>query len=337
MRKHHIRLSNILQNDRYRLTATYLVIIMGLTLVFSSVIYAVSSSQFDKQLPAAVDPFVMNNRYYDVHNLLEERANEARIELVIWLVLLNIVTGIAGIFFSYFLARKTLEPIEQAMQAQAQFVSDASHELRTPLTALQLSNEVALRKKKLQLPEAKELLAYNVSETVKLRTLTDALLGFTKQQDESPLVREADVSTVLSSAIASFTPVAKAKHITIEYVPVPLKVTTNTQAVEQILRILLDNAVKYSSEHSAVVISVSKKRQQVVITVEDRGIGIAKRHQEKIFDRFYRVDSSRSSQHSNGSGLGLAIAKSLAEKNGFGLSVSSEEGKGSKFTIQIPQ
>lgn len=337
MRKLQTLVTKKLQNDRYRLAATYLVIIMGLTLVFSSVIYAVSSSQFDRQLPTAVDPFVMNNRYYDVHNLLEERANEARIELIVWLVILNVVTAIGGAFFSYFLARKTLEPIEQAMQTQAQFVSDASHELRTPLTALQLTNEVALRKKKLQLSEAKELLSYNLAETKKLRTLTDALLGLAKQKREVAALESIDASSVVMSAIESFTPVAKQKHITIQYQPKAIIVRTNRHAAEQVIRILLDNAITYSPEHASVTVLTTEDERYIEITIADEGVGISKEHQEKIFDRFYRIDTSRSSQHSSGNGLGLAIAKSLAKKHGFGLSVTSDIGKGSSFTVQIPR
>ena len=310
---------------------------MGLTLVFSSVIYAVSSSQFDRQLPYTVDPFVMNNRYYDVHNLLEERAHEARIELIAWLVVLNVVTAISGTFFSYFLARKTLEPIEQAMQAQAQFVSDASHELRTPLTALQLSNEVALRKKNLHLSEAKELLSYNLAETIKLRTLTDALLNLAKSTSAEQTMVRFDVSSAITSAVESFIPVAAAKNSTIEFSNIETNVVTNRQAVEQIIRILLDNALTYSSENTVVTIEVNVQEQHIAITVKDQGIGISKEHQQKIFDRFYRVDTSRSSQHSNGNGLGLAIAKSLAEKHGFGLRVTSDIGNGSSFTVQIPR
>ncbi len=328
------------KGDTRRLAATYLVIIMGLTVIFSTVIYTISSSQFDRPLPpnsSRSQQFLFNNngQYYSIQDLIEQRADEARAELIGWLVILNVTVLVGGAFFSYFLARKTLEPIETAMEAQSQFVSDASHELRTPLTALQVTNEVALRKKKLSIDEAKELIEYNLAETIKLRNLSDALLGLAKQ-DASDITREQfDVAPVIQSAVESFEPIAKDKSITIKQDVVSVFVMANQPALEHVVRILIDNAVKYSPQNSTVTISVKNEAANVVVSVRDQGPGIDAKHQTKIFDRFYRVDESRSSQHIEGSGLGLAIAKSIAEKHGFGLSVSSKPGRGAEFKIIV--
>jgi hypothetical protein len=127
-------LSNKVKGDTRRLAATYLVIIMGLTIIFSSVIYGISSSQFDRPLSPRspqsqqqMYQFNSNGQYYSIQDLIEKRADEARAELIGWLFILNLTVLIGGAFFSYFLARKTLEPIEAAMEAQSRFVSDASH------------------------------------------------------------------------------------------------------------------------------------------------------------------------------------------------------------------
>jgi len=328
------------KGDTKRLAATYLVIIMGLTVIFSGVIYGITSSQFDRPLPPNSNRsqqllFNSGGHYYSIQDLIEQRAEEARAELIASLFILNLVVLIGGAFFSYFLARKTLQPIEAAMEAQSQFVSDASHELRTPLTALQVTNEVALRKKKLNIEEAKELIEYNLAETIKLRNLSDALLGLARQ-DASEISREQfDVAPVIQSAVESFEPIAKNKSITIKQVIPSVSVMANQQALEHIVRILVDNAVKYSPENSIITISAKEDSAHVVISIRDEGPGIDVKHQTKIFDRFYRVDESRSSQNIEGSGLGLAIAKSIALRHGFGLSVHSKPGKGAEFTVRI--
>lgn len=308
---------------------------MSLTIVFSSVIYVISSSQFDRPLPSRVTQDWDYQYEYSVQDLFDQRADEARAELIAWLVLLNVTVLVGGAFFSYFLARKTLEPIEAAMQAQSQFVSDASHELRTPLTALQVTNEVALRKKKLSINDARDLIEYNLAETIKLHNLSEALLGLAKQENESTTSEEFDVSTMIDSAVESFKPLADDKSITIYKDASAARITANKSALEHILRILLDNAIKYSPENSSITILAKNEPSNVVISVRDEGPGIAAKHQTKIFDRFYRVDESRSSQNIEGTGLGLAIAKTIALRNGFGLSVQSTPGKGAEFSIRV--
>ena len=335
MRSLHEFLSSGIKKNTRRLAATYLVIIMSLTVVFSSVIYVISSSQFDRPLPSRVTQDWDYQYEYNVQDLFDQRADEARADLIASLVLLNMTVLVAGAFFSWFLARKTLEPIEAAMQAQSKFVSDASHELRTPLTALQVTNEVALRKKKLSIDDARELIEYNLAETIKLHNLSEALLGLAKQENENTASEEFDVSTMIDSAVESFKPLADDKSITIHKNAPAARITANKSALEHTLRILLDNAIKYSPENSSITILAKNEPSNMVISVRDEGPGIAAKHQTKIFDRFYRVDESRSSQNIEGSGLGLAIAKTIALRNGFGLSVQSAPGKGAEFSIRI--
>lgn len=327
-----------LKGDTGRLAATYLVIIFGLTLIFSSVIYVISSSQFDRPL----SPRGHMSQLYDfddvtrsgVQQLFDERADQARANLLLSLFVLNVVVLFGGAFFSYFLARKTLEPIEAAMDAQARFVSDASHELRTPLTALQVTNEVALRKKKLSIIEAKDLIGHNLAETVKLRTLSEALLGLAGQKGADTSKTKLNVAEVVLDAVQTLSPLADSKHITVEHDIPAVNVMANQAALTQVLRILLDNAIKYSPDGSTVAIAVMGDRD-VSISVTDQGPGIAHEHQSKIFDRFYRVDESRSSNHVEGSGLGLAIAKAIADRHGYKISVHSEAGKGATFRVSL--
>jgi two-component system sensor histidine kinase CiaH len=330
-----------LKGDTGRLVATYLAIIMCLTLVFSGVIYSISSSQFDRPLPPRgqngsnnfqVDEFTRSG----LEDLFEERAKQARAELLVSLLVLNIAVLVGGAFLSYYLARRTLEPIEAAMEAQGRFVSDASHELRTPLTALQVTNEVALRKKKLTLAEAKELIGYNLAETVKLRSLSDALLGLAKQESADASKSDVKLAEAVLDAVQTLEPLATDKRISIHHDVPAMAIVGNQSAITQILRILLDNAIKYSPEASAVNVTVASAQHETIVSVQDEGPGVAAQHMPHIFDRFYRVDESRSSLNGQGSGLGLAIAKAIADKHGYVITATSQVGTGSTFSLHVP-
>lgn len=328
-----------LKGDTGRLAATYLAIIFGLTIVFSAVIYSISSARFDRPLPPRTQiggMYYMNDSIRSgVQELFNDRADQARSDLLVSLVVMNLTVLVGGAFFSYYLARKTLEPIETAMEAQTRFVSDASHELRTPLTALQVTNEVALRKKKLTLSEAKDLIGHNLAETVKLHTLTDALLGLAGQANTETSKSKLNIAEVILDVVQTLTSLADSKRISIMHDIPASTVSANQSAVTQILRILLDNAIKYSPNGSTVTLSVATDHD-LTISVTDQGPGIAPENQTKVFDRFFRVDESRSSRHVEGNGLGLSIAKSIADRHGYAIGLTSKVGKGSTFSLTIP-
>ncbi len=311
---------------------------MGMSILFSVIIFTVSSNQLGRPLglgpekigisrPMIADPIIKD--------LMEKRATDGRKELFWSLVSLNTIILIGGAAFSHVLAKKTLRPIELAMDSQSQFVSDASHELRTPLTALQITNEVALRKKALTKNEIKELLTNNIVEVEKLKDLTGALLGLVRYDKNGYNLIYTPLQQAIAEAMESVIVIAQQKGITVEdKIPI-LDVMAHKASLLQLLRILLENAVKYSPNNSQVTLTADKKGNDVYIKIADKGIGISESDQEKIFDRFYRADQSRSKIKADGYGLGLAIAKTICERQGMKLSVKSELGKGSVFTIHV--
>ncbi len=329
-----------LNGDTGRLAATYLAIIFALTLVFSSIIYAIGVSQLERPLPQYVqsgvtmqfDEFTRSNIEY----LLHERANQAKTEMLLSLVFLNLTVLISGAFFSYYLARKTLEPIEATMEAQAQFVTDASHELRTPLTALQLTNEVALRKKKLSLADAKELISHNLTETIKLRTLSEALLGLARQESADTTTTRVSLKAITAPVIETLQPLSHDRHMSIVNTVQSDSVRLNEAAVTQIFKVLLDNAVKYSHQGATITVSSQQDDLAAYLSVHDDGPAIPAEHQAAIFKRFYRVDESRSSSNTEGTGLGLAIATAIAQRHGYTLSLTPKAAKGNTFVLRIP-
>ena len=320
------------QQRVWRLALSYLAVIMTLSLVFSLIIYAITSVQLNRPLPPgehAQQPPELVERQFN--RRLEQRNRETRGSVIVSLAALNGVMLLVGYWLSLLLARRTLAPIERAMRAQVQFVSDASHELRTPLTALMTTNEVALRKKTLDEKKVRAVFQRNIDEVEKLRELTDNLLRLTQVDNQQIEKQAVDMAKLVRDTVDRYQPVADKKQVVLDMQVAPTKHTVAVTAVTQILGTLIDNAVKYSSSGSTVVIRLDGQTLSVV----DQGIGIAKEDQARIFDRFYRSDEARTRGHSSGYGLGLAIAKAVADNHSYQLSVKSEAGQGSTFSLHF--
>ena len=314
------------------LALSYLAVIMTLSLVFSVIIYIITAVQLNRPLPPgehSQQPPELAERQFN--RRLERRNSETRGSVVMSLIVLNGVMLLVGYWLSLLLARRTLEPIERAMRAQVQFVSDASHELRTPLTALMTTNEVALRKKTLDEKKARAVFQRNIDEVEKLRELTDNLLQLTQVDNQQIEKQAVDMAELIRDTVDRYQPVADKKQLALDMQVVSVTHVVAVAAVTQILGTLIDNAIKYSPPGSTVVIRLDGQTLSVV----DQGIGIAKQDQAKIFDRFYRSDEARTRGQNSGYGLGLAIARAVADKNGYQLSVKSEPGRGSTFSLHF--
>jgi two-component system sensor histidine kinase CiaH len=327
-----------------RLAASYLFIIMVMSLSFSVVSYNTSSHALGGQLPP--DSLFQDDRRIGggfsasprVNAFISDRIDEGRHDLLMRLITTNALVLVGGGALSYYLARRTLKPIEDSMEAQSQFISDASHELRTPLTTMQTTNEVALRDKKLGIAEARTVLAQNVEEVEKLKVLTDGLLKLAKQDEDGVTLTRIPVNLqdVTSEAMNRVMQQALDKNISVEDESRPITVLGSQQALVQILVILLDNAIKYSPSDSTVRVRTVEKAKHVLMSVRDEGPGIRPYDLRKIFDRFYRADQSRSNQHVPGNGIGLALAKKIVEQQNGEIIATSTIGKGSVFTIKLP-
>jgi len=315
-----------------RLALSYLAVIMTLSLVFSVIIYIITAAQLNRPLPPgehSQQPPAMFETQFNLR--LERRNSETRGSVVMSLIVLNGVMLLIGYWLSLLLARRTLAPIERAMRAQVQFVSDASHELRTPLTALMTTNEVALRKKTLDEKKVRTVFQCNIDEVEKLRELTDNLLQLTQVDNQQIEKQAVDMAKLVRDTVDRYQPVADKKQVVLDVQVPSVNHVVAVMSVTQILGTLIDNAIKYSPPGSTVVIRLDGQTLSVV----DQGIGIAKQDQAKIFDRFYRSDEARTRGHNSGYGLGLAIAKAVADKNGYQLSVKSEAGQGSTFSLHF--
>jgi signal transduction histidine kinase len=271
----------------------------------------------------------------DIENEIYE---EARQRILLQLIEVNlgilITAGISG----YFLAGRTLKPIELMVNEQKRFVADASHELRTPLTVMKTETEVALREKNLDLKDAKVLLKSNLEEVDKMQSLSNYLLELSRYEDKNnkPPMEKLNLEEIVKSVVQKLTPVAKKGNIEIITDVQHMEIMANRESIVELLSILLDNAIKYSHQGSKVIISIKKDKGAAIISIKDFGIGIKENELPFIFNRFYRADTSRSKVKTDGYGLGLSIAKSIVELHEGKITASSIPEKGTTFTIFIP-
>lgn len=282
-------------------------------------------------------------------SLLQAELNMTLSELLNRLMLINFMILLVGAGASYFLSGKTLEPIEQALNQQRQFVADAAHELKTPLTALHTSLEVDLMDSGIN-KKTRKLLLDNLNEVRRLESLTDKLLKLAHAESSRDNLRQLPVSLnkVVESAINQVKPIAQKRKIKIRptinlAAEDSLTIRGNQDSLIEMMVILLDNAIKFSDKNSTVTIRLTKQGELGIIEIKDQGIGISGKELNLIFDRFYRVDSSRQKTDkdgltelsSGGYGLGLSLAKQIAANHRGTIEVESELGKGSTFRVRL--
>jgi signal transduction histidine kinase len=335
------RLFDASKRSTLRLAVTYLAVIMGVSLVYSFFMYQTTARELvllvhepndttqhmvgvedgTASLPPDVAPKVPAG-----HGKATLRHN---------LILLNTAAFVLGIPVCYLLARRTLRPIEDSIEAQARFSSDAAHELRTPVAALRARNEVALRNPKLTLAEARRVLGDSIEQTVRLETLSEALLQLSHKENH----RNSDalqLEDVANEAMNMHVHSASAKRIAIHDEVPDIVVRAYRPDIVQIVSILLDNAIKYSPEGKPVTITGHKDQKWGYVSVIDTGHGIRSTELPHIFERFYRADHARATHTSHSYGLGLSIAEKLARQNGGTLTVRSTPGEGSIFALRLP-
>ncbi|MDY0003594.1 MAG: ATP-binding protein [Polyangia bacterium] len=233
-----------------------------------------------------------------------------------------------------------LTRVEQLERIRRDFVANVSHELKTPITSIQGFVET-LREGALEDPEAaRRFLQIIEQQTERLGAIIEDLLSLARLEQAGrgkELQREpAQVITILEGAAQLCAGKARERGVRIEVsCPPELVASLNAPLVEQAIVNLLDNAIKYSPEGGVVELVAMSAGSGVVIMVKDSGCGIPRDHQERIFERFYRVDKARS-RALGGTGLGLSIVKHIVAAHGGEVSVESTVGEGSRFTLRLP-
>jgi two-component system sensor histidine kinase CiaH len=326
-----------------RLTLWYLALIMVLCAVFSVALYQVSTRELDANQQHLED--VLQHSIFLNHNAGFVAFNQQRLaeidqsrqHIEYNLIDFTFIILLIGGAVSYLLARRTLQPIEESLEAQQRFTADASHELRTPLTAMKTELEVALRDKSLSLDQSKDLHRSSLEEIRRLEILSNGLLQLAKQ-DASPAVTHAtcQVQELIGEAVKRVSSAAHHKNIVIAVKSAPTSIEGEEWSLTELLFILLDNAIKYSPENSQVQVTTERNNGMVSISITDEGVGIPVEALPHIFEHFYRADISRTKGSSSGYGLGLSIAKKIVERHQGDIEVKSVLNTGSTFSVVLP-
>lgn len=324
-----------------KLTVWYLIILMGVGLLFSVIIYQLATAEVSSQLELIrqrlqieAETLQIALPEYNFAELQELQMQQAKASLFTNLLYMNLFLLALGGIVSYLMARRTLEPIEQTHEAQSRFTSDASHELRTPLAAMKTELEVALRDKSLSKKEMRELLTSNLEEVDKLAKISQTLLLLSRLDHGALPTGRVAIDDIARRLVENHNR-AKSR---ITYLPPdkPLYVNAHKVSIEELMTILVDNALKYSPPSSKVRVTLARRGKKARLEVTNAGKGIPPEDLPHIFDRFYRVDESRSSSEKSGFGLGLSLAKKIVEMHGGDLSVSSEPDKKTTFSVSLP-
>ena len=225
-------------------------------------------------------------------------------------------------------------------QVRRDFVDNVSHELRTPFTLVSGFAETMLDGDMCPTPEARHFLQIIHKHSARVSAIIDdlLLLADIERAEDGAGIRFEDslLAPVISAALLSCGRTAEPRKVTLqEQCEAGLTGRMNALLVEQAVTNLVDNAIKYSSSDTRVTVRGLRRGDHVAVEVIDTGIGIAPEHQQRIFERFYRVDAARS-RDSGGTGLGLAIVKHIAQVHGGEVTVRSAPGRGSTFTLRLP-
>lgn len=272
---------------------------------------------------------------------LENQILEQRFRFIV----IDIITILLLCVFSWFFTGKLLRPIIENHQKQVQFVASASHELRTPLAVILSSVECFKR----QYPEASasenKFLKIIKQESLRMSTLIDHMLLLSRSDNQHFSIHKkpVELDTLLINAYETFEPLVKEKliHFSIDLPQSTLPpCNCDPDGINQVISILIHNAVSYTPEHENICLSLSLQEDShgkttFLISVADSGIGISSDEKKKIFDRFYRSEKARSTK--GHFGLGLSIAWEIVNAHHGSISVHDGKAGGSVFIVSLPE
>ena len=244
---------------------------------------------------------------------------------------LFLLMELAVFFITRVLTKRAMRPMQISYEKQQQFISDAGHELKTPLTVISANADILAD----EIGDNKWL-TYIKGQAERMRILVQEMLDLTKITNSDQHVAQSrfNISSLVENVALPFECQAfeQKKTFHIELEP-NVEFLGNTERIRRMVGIFVDNAFKYSNENGTIKVQLKTESGKKVLRIYNTGIGIAKGEEEKIFERFYRSDSSRSKQ--GGYGLGLAIAKSIADQHGIKIQVQTEPGQWISFNLTL--
>jgi signal transduction histidine kinase len=266
---------------------------------------------------------------------LEEYHNNIVLQRLIYIGI-DSVTVIFLWFFSYFFTKRMLRPIEKNRKNQIEFIALASHELRSPITVIHSSLSAIKKADPIQTAKFYNIIELEVK---RMSRLVKDMLSLASADNASWTLhmKQTDIFTLLLDTFEAFQPIAKEKSIDLSFSFTDDALPTckcDKQRIEQVLSILLDNALSYTPTDGKVIVSGKLKQSKIEIQVIDNGIGILDENKKYIFHRFYRVDKAHKNKEHFG--LGLCIAYEIVKLHKGNLTVSDTLGGGTTFTFALP-
>ena len=251
------------------------------------------------------------------------------VSIMIIILLLSFVT-------SYVISKYALQPIKQAWQKQLDFTADASHELRTPLAVIKTNLEIVMDNPDETVESQMKWLQNIEAEHTRMAKLVEDLLTLSRADigEQSLFLSTFMIDEVIRQVTDTFRPLCQQKGITLKQdIEMGISFHGDEKRISQLIVILLDNAVQYTP-HGNITVRLRQKEGKLELTVQDTGRGIPKEDTQKIFERFYRANHTRS-LNPDGSGLGLSIAKWIVAEHNGTISAKSELGKWTKITVNL--
>ncbi|WP_445491675.1 sensor histidine kinase [Niallia sp. 03133] len=229
---------------------------------------------------------------------------------------------------------RMIEKLDENMEKQKQFISDASHELKTPLTVIKSSADFLRRRGLTNKEIAADAIQSIYSEATHIQKMTERFLDLANTEKGNELDLQSIDMIELCEEMTKQLNRAYKREIVLHYTKEPITASIDYLKIKQVIIILLDNAIKYSTEKIDVFLEENEK--STIIRVKDNGIGIPPYEIDHIFERFYRVDKARS-REKGGTGLGLSIAKNIMKQHNGEIRVKSEEGIGTEVALFLPK
>ena len=234
------------------------------------------------------------------------------------------------------LSRQLTKPVQNAWDAQRNFIADASHELKTPLTVILANLSILQKNRQKTIEDCDGWLESTQEEAKQMRKLVEEMLLLARTEDEQPTTAfsEVNLSELLEKTIMTVEPMAFESGVTLSSdIEENITATYSETHIRQMMMILLDNAIKYAGDEKKVTVTLAKKQDRCELRVNNTGTPIPPDSLPHLFDRFYRGDATRAT---NGFGLGLSIAKRVVEMHKGTVRVFSNESDGTTFVVKIP-
>jgi len=257
------------------------------------------------------------------------------------LVIFILVTGLSLIvlfLLSLYFANKSINPIKEAFEKQKEFIANASHELKTPLTIIKTNMDVICENQEEKVKSQQKWIGFIYNQIDIMANLINDMISLARLDSlkENLVFCNFNLSNALEGVLLSFEAAFYENSIKLETdIQENVYIHGDRDSLERLITILIDNAIKNTPKNGIITVSLSAKKNNIEIIVKNTGKGIAPENMERVFERFYREDSSQTTEKSS-FGLGLAIAKSIVENHNGKIYVESEPNVYTSFIVKLP-